>query len=114
MRTSSHPSLGRDRLADALPGLAAAEQAAEGAALDLEQVRALHRNDGVVIAAGVGIVDAAGPFAVVGRRLHVDQDPIVAVLAEAAQIGAALLDANVALVVGGLPQAEIGRASCRG
>jgi len=94
------------QLADALPGLVAAEQAAEGAALDAEQVRTLHRDDGVVVVAARGIVDAAGPFAVVGRRLHVDQDALIAALAKAAEIGAALFDAHIALVVLGLPQAD--------
>src|SRR6185312_7858626 len=95
------PVSGRKGLADALPGLAAAEQATEGAALDFQDVRTLHRDRGVVIAAGVRIVDAAGPFAVGG--LHVDQDLLIGVFGVAAQIGAALLDAHVALVVGGLP-----------
>src|ERR1700688_4798563 len=59
-------------LADALPGLAAAEHAAEGAALNLEGVRPPHRDGGVVIAAAVRIMDPAGPFR--SRRLHADQD----------------------------------------
>ncbi len=58
----------------------------------------------VVILAGVGIVDAAGPLR--PFRLHVDQDALAAVDGSAAEIGAALLDANVALVLFGLPHAE--------
>src|SRR5580704_236977 len=59
-------------LADALPGLAAAEHAAECAALHLQGIRPLHRDRRVVIAARVRIVDLAGPFRT--RRLHADQD----------------------------------------
>ena len=61
-----------DFLTDALPGLAAAEHAAEGAALDLQCAGALHCDRRVVIAAAVGIVDLAGPFGIL--LLHVDQD----------------------------------------
>src|SRR6478609_3206240 len=56
--------------AHALPGLAAAEHAAEGATLDAERVGALHRNRRVVIAAAVGIVNPAAPFR--AFRFHVD------------------------------------------
>src|SRR5215471_12229248 len=72
------------RLADPFPGLAAAEQAAEGAALDLQQVRSLHCDGGVVVAAALRIMDPAGPFVV--RRLHVDQDRLAGLLGITAQI----------------------------
>src|SRR5207244_398323 len=84
--------------ARALPGLAVAEHAAEGAALDLERIGALQRNRRVVIAATVGIMNPARPLAAL--RLHVDQDPCAGVDGIAAQIGAAFLDANVALALG--------------
>src|SRR3978361_523108 len=50
------------RLAHALPGLTAAEHAAEGATLHAKGHGALHRYRRVVVAATVGIVDAAGPL----------------------------------------------------
>src|ERR1700755_3470604 len=90
--------------ADALPGLAAAEHAAESAALDLEQVRSPHRDRGVVILAAVGVVDAAAPLRPFG--LHVDQDAFAVLDGIAAQIGAALLDADIALVFFSRPHAE--------
>lgn len=49
-------------LADALPGLSAAEHAAERAALDLQRIQSFHGDGGVVIPAAVGIVNPAGPF----------------------------------------------------
>src|SRR5947209_794521 len=58
---------------DAGPGLAAAENAAEGATLDPEAVGALQRDRGIVGAAGVRIEDPAAPFGVLGG-LHVDQN----------------------------------------
>src|SRR5262245_14919961 len=82
-------------LADALPGLAAAEHAAEGATLDAQRVRAAHRDGRVVVAAGVRIMNAANPLGF--GRLHVDQDALVAFHRIAAQILAALLDAHIAL-----------------
>src|ERR1700761_9242531 len=91
-------------LADALPVLAAAEHAAECATLNLQRVGALHRDRGVVIAAAVGIVDAARPF--VAGRLHADQHLGVGIDGIAAEIGAALLDPHLALVVFGGPDAE--------
>src|SRR6201985_3140133 len=59
-------------LADGPPGLAAAEHAAERAALHLQRIGALHRDRRVVIAAAVRIVNPAGPFR--AQRLHVDQN----------------------------------------
>src|ERR1700745_2781856 len=99
----AHQAGGGDALqtsADAFPGLAAAEQSAEGAALNLENVRSLHRDGGVVVLAAVGVVDAAGPLR--RFRLHVDQDALAGVDGIAAEIGAALFDADVALVLFGL------------
>src|SRR4051794_32103159 len=87
-----------------LPGLAAAEHAAKGATLHAHRVRALHRDGRVIVAAGVGIVDAAAPLRAFG--LHVDQDAVIGLLGVAAQIDAALLDANVALVLFGRPDAD--------
>src|SRR6476661_3779974 len=80
-------------LADALPGLAAAEHAAEGAALHTERVRSLHRDRRVVIPAAVGIVDLAGPFGFL--RPHVDQNLLAGLDGVAAQVLAALFDAHV-------------------
>src|SRR3954452_25184916 len=83
--------------AHALPGLAAAEHAAEGAALHAHRIRALHRDRRVVVAAGVGIVDVAAPLRAVG--LHVDQVALVGLRGIAAAIDTALFDANIALVL---------------
>src|SRR5579871_5579010 len=80
-KTSTHPAKPRragtrerssqtrptEESVEALPVRGAAEHAAEGAALYLELVRSRHRNGGVVVLVGTGIVDAAGPFAVVRR-----------------------------------------------
>ena len=55
------------------------------------------------IAAALGIVNAADPF-VIGR-LHVDQDFFAGLLSIAAQIRATGLDAHIALVRFGRPQA---------
>src|ERR1700737_4699089 len=48
-------------LADPLPGLTAAEHAAEGAALDPQRIRTLHGDRGIVGPAAIGIVDVTGP-----------------------------------------------------
>src|SRR4029077_14912539 len=48
--------------AHAIPGLPAAEQPAEGSALNPQTVRALHRDHALVIPAAVGIVNQADPF----------------------------------------------------
>src|SRR5882757_10696114 len=53
------------------PGLAAAEHAAEGAALHPQGIGALQRDRGVIGAAGVRIENPAAPFSLIG--LHVDQ-----------------------------------------
>jgi len=87
--------------ADALPGLAATEHSAEGATLNLEDVRTLHRDRGVVIAAATGIMDPADPLAVF--RLHVDEDSFAGFLGIAAEIRAAFLNADIALVLFGGP-----------
>src|SRR5437879_12496017 len=89
----------RYRSADALPGLAAAEHAAEGAALHTERVRSLHRDRRVIVAAGVGIGDLAGPFGFM--RLHVDQNLLARFHGVAAEVLAALFDADIALVLFG-------------
>src|SRR5215470_12803080 len=78
--------------ADALPGLAATEHSAEGATLNLEDVRTLHRDRGVVIAAATGIMDPADPLAIFG--LHVDEDSFAGLLGIAAEIRAAFLNAD--------------------
>src|SRR5665647_1650999 len=91
-------------LADAAPGLAAAEHAAEGAALNPQGIRSLHRDHGIVIPAAVRVVDLAGPFRI--RRLHVDQDLLSGLLCIPAQILPALFDTNVPLVLFGGPHAE--------
>src|SRR3954451_14453529 len=100
--------------AHALPGLAAAEHAAEGAALHAHCIRALHRDRRVVIAAGVGILDTAAPLRAVG--LHVDQDALVGLCGVAAEIDPALFDADIALVLFGGPDADrrVGNRDRRG
>src|SRR3954453_3782639 len=80
--------------AHALPGLAAAEHAAEGAALHTHCIRALHRDRRVVIAAGVGIVDAPAPLRAVG--LHVDQGALIGLRGVAGEFAPALLEADLA------------------
>src|SRR5271167_1999366 len=99
-------------LAHAIPDLAAAEHSAEGAALNPQGIRALHRDRGVVIPAAVGIVDLAGPFRVL--RLHVDQDSLAALHRKAAEVLAAWLDANLALVVFGVPNTDRRRGGLNG
>src|ERR1700733_13783497 len=91
-------------LADALPGLAAAEHAAECATLNLQRVGALHRDRGVVIAAAVRIVNLAGPFRALW--LHADQDFRAGLHRIAAEVLTAFLDANIALVFFGGPDTE--------
>src|SRR6266567_4623435 len=91
------------------PGLAAAEHAAEGAALDTQAVGAFQRDRRIIGAAAVRVVDAPGPFVLGG--LHVDQD-FFAVLVGlgihriAAEIDAAWLDPDLALFLFRLPHAE--------
>src|SRR3954471_23639504 len=97
-------TLSQARLAHALPGLAAAEHAAEGAALHAERVRTLHRDRRVVVPAAVGIVDLAGPFGLLWT--HVDQDLLAGLDGVAAQVLAARFDAHVAFVLFGGPDAE--------
>src|SRR5438445_6330098 len=98
--------------ADALPGLAAAEHAAKGATLNLQEVRAFHRDRRVVVPARVRIVNLAGPFAV--RLLHIDEDPLAGLHGVAAEVLAARLDADIALVLFGGPNAERGGRGRRG
>src|ERR1700749_3692839 len=94
----------------AAPGLAAAEHAAEGTALHAQRIRTLHRNRGIIGAASVGIEDAAAPFLILAG-LHVDQHLLaigvrLGVDRIAAEIGAALLDANLAFLLLGQPDAH--------
>src|ERR1700756_1041666 len=91
-----HPGMTPSASGHALPGLAAAEHAAEGAALHAQQVRALHRDGRVVVASRIGIVNAAAPLGASG--LHVDQDLLVGLVGIAAEIGAAGFNANIAFV----------------
>src|SRR5258708_341777 len=83
-------------LADAFPDLAAAEQSAEGAALHPHGIRAFHHDRRVVGTAAVRIVNPAGPFLV--RWLHVEENLLAAAYGISAEILAARLDANIALV----------------
>ena len=93
------------------PGLAAAERAAKGAALHTQGVGAFQGDRGIVGAAGIGIENPPAPFVLAG--LHVDQD-LLAVLVRflvdrvAAEIGAALLDADLAFLLFRQPDAERG------
>src|SRR3954470_12787639 len=59
-------------LVDPRPGLAAAEHAAEGAALHPQLVLAPQRDRRLIVAAGVGIVNPPVPL-LVFAGLHVDQ-----------------------------------------
>src|SRR6478735_8993322 len=75
------------------PGLAAAEHAAEGAALHAQCIGAPHRDRRIIGAAGVGIEDPAAPLLVLAGP-HVDQDLLairvrLGVDRIAAEIGAA-------------------------
>src|SRR5690349_2287454 len=104
----------RRRLVDPGPGLAAAEHAAEGAALDAQGVGALHGDGRIIGAAGRGIEDASAPLVLAG--LHVDQHllaVLVGLLVDgvAAEIAAALFDADLAFLLLGQPDADrrIGR-----
>src|SRR6266508_2443978 len=97
------------RSVDAGPGLATAEHAAEGAALNAQTVGALQRDRRIVGAAGIRIENPAAPLVLAG--LHVDQD-LLAVLVRllvdgiAAEIGAALFDPHLALLLLRQPHAE--------
>src|SRR6478752_8100764 len=94
----------RESLADPVPGLPAAEDSAEDAALHPQNIGALHRDGGIVSLAAVRIVNATGPFFV--RRLHVDEDSLAVRHAISAKVLAALLDANHSLVFFRVPHAE--------
>src|SRR5689334_8038491 len=93
---------GACRSVDAGPGLAAAEHAAERAALNAQGVGALHRDRGIIAAATVRIENPAAPLVLAG--LHVDQD-LLAILVRllvdgiAAEIGTALLDPHLAFLL---------------
>src|SRR6202035_5822532 len=82
------------------PGLAAAEHAAEGAALNAQAIAAFQGDRRIIRAAGVGVENAPAPFGILAG-LHVDQD-LFAVLVRlgidgiTAKIIAALLDPNLA------------------
>src|SRR6476619_8655377 len=82
----------RRSLADPDPGLPAAEDSAEDAALNPQGVRALHRDGGIVDFAAVGIMNATGPPCT--RRLHVDENLFAVRHGISAKVLAALLDAN--------------------
>src|SRR5260370_40185765 len=98
-----------EALVDPCPGLAAAEHAAEGAALDAPGVGALQRNRGIIGSAGVRIENPAAPFVLAG--LHVDQN-LFAILVRllvdgiSAEIGAALFDPDLAFLLFRQPDAE--------
>ena len=96
-------------LVQAAPGLAAAEHAAESAALNAHTV-ALQRDRRIIGAAGIGVENAPAPFGILAG-LHIDQN-LFAFLVRfgidgiAAKIIAALLDPNLAFLLFGQPQAE--------
>src|SRR6185312_16554485 len=96
-------------LVDAGPGLAAAEHAAKGAALNAQAVGGLERDRRIVGAAGIRIEDPAAPLVLAG--LHVDQNlltVLVGLLVDgvAAEIGAALFDPHLAFLLLRQPHAE--------
>src|ERR1700733_760822 len=76
-------------LANPLPGLTAAEHAAEGAALHPHRIRSLHRDRRVVVPVTVRIVNPPRPSAV--RTLDVEQDFLASLLGIAAQLRSARL-----------------------
>src|SRR5882672_9761293 len=98
------------RLVQPAPGLAAAEHAAKRAALDAQAVAALQRDRRIIGAAGIGIENAPAPFGILAG-LHVDQN-LLAVLVRlgvdgiSAEIGAALLDSDLALFLFRQPHAK--------
>src|SRR5437868_2688538 len=96
-------------LVQASPGLAAAEHAAKGATLDAQGIGALHCDRRIVGAAAVRIEDPSVPFLILGGP-HIDQN-LLAVLVRlvdriATEIGAALLDADLAFLLLGQPDAQ--------
>ncbi len=104
-----HSSSAYRFLVHARPGLSAAEHAAEGAALHTQHI-ALQRDGGIIGAAGVGIENPAAPFRVLVGP-HVDQHLLAiqvgfGVDRISAEIGAALLDANLAFLLFGQPDAQ--------
>jgi hypothetical protein len=93
----------------ARPGLATAEHAAEGAALHAQDV-ALQCNRGIICAASVGIEYPAAPFLILAG-IHVDQNLLAiqvgfGVDRISAEIGAALLDADLAFLFFGQPDPD--------
>src|SRR5215204_6120108 len=91
------------------PGLAAAEHAAEGAALHAQRVRTLERDVRRIDAAAADVLDLAVP-AIVAAGLHVDENPVVRLaVGEAAQGLAARLDADLAVLLLGDPHADRAR-----
>src|SRR6266516_4735725 len=97
------------------PGLATTEHAAKGTALNPQGVRAFQRDRRIIGAAALRVVNSAAPFGVLAR-LHIDQD-LFAVLVGfgvhgiSAEIGAALLDPDLAFLFLRQPHAE--RCICR-
>src|SRR4029077_13945009 len=96
-------------LADPVPGLPAAEDSAEDAALNPQGIRPLHRDTGIVNFAAVGIMNATSPFCT--RRLHVDENFLAVRHGISAEVLAALLDADHPRVFLRVPYAE--RRRCR-
>src|SRR5258706_11363375 len=94
----------RESLADPIPGLSAAQDSAEDAALNPQGIRALHRDGGIVNLAAVRIMNATGPFFV--RRLHVDENFLAVRRGIPAKVLPALLDANHSLVFFRVPYPE--------
>src|SRR5438876_3682318 len=97
------------------PGLATAEHSAKGTALNPQGARALQRDGRIIGAAGFRVMNSAAPFGVLAR-LHIDQD-LFAVLVGfgvpgiSAEIGAALLDPDLAFLFFRQPHAA--RCICR-
>src|SRR4051812_25834772 len=97
-------------LVDPGPGLAAAEHAAEGTALDAQGVGALQRDRGIIAAAGIRIENPSAPLGVLAR-LHVNQN-LLAILVRflvdriTTEIVAALLDADLAFLLFRQPDAK--------
>src|SRR6266446_235895 len=91
-------------LAHPVPGLPAAEDSAEDAALNPQDIRALHRDGGIVSLAAVRIVNSTSPFLV--RRLHVDENLLAVRNGKSAKVLAALLYANHPPVFFRVPYAE--------
>src|SRR5256885_8434798 len=97
------------------PGLTTAEHAAKGTALNAQGTRVFQRNRRIIRAATLRIVNSPAPFRILAG-LHIDQDLFAVLVALvvhgiSAEIGAALLDPDLAFFFFGQPHTD--RCICR-